>query len=283
MILHSNRQGSMICPNCKRLIGINAGECIYCGYKQPAMWGFAPFLKSIFGQLDLAKGIILFSAAMFILSLLLDPLKISFSISFFDFLSPDTLSLYRLGATGSYAIREGRWWTLITAIFLHGNILHIVMNMLWIRQLWTPVEDFFGISRAIIIFIFAGFLGFVFSTLWNINVPHITLGASGSLFGLLGALVAYGRKRGGSFGQAIYQQMLYYAVIILFMGFMMPRVDNSAHIGGFIGGYLGALMLGYTEYRPESRWHQLLALGLVLLTFFSFGLNIYQIILEKLS
>ncbi|MBN2093735.1 rhomboid family intramembrane serine protease [candidate division KSB1 bacterium] len=281
MQLNSKKHGSMICPNCNRLIGINATECIYCGYKQPAMWGFAPFLKNILVKFDLVKGVILFCAGIFILSLLLDPSKISFSISFFDFLSPDTLSLYNLGATGSIAIREGRWWTLITAIFLHGNILHIAMNMLWVRQLWIAVQDLFGASRVIIIFIFAGFLGFVFSTIWNINVPHVTLGASGSLFGLLGALIAYGRKRGGSFGQAIYQQMLYYAVILLFMGFMMPRVDNSAHIGGFIGGYLGALMLGFNEFRPETRWHNLIALGLILLTLFSFGFNIYLIILAK--
>ncbi len=282
MQLYSQKHGSMLCPNCNRLISINSEKCIHCGYQQPAMWGFAPLLKNIFGQINMVSGVIIFSAAIFILSLLLDPLKISFSISLFDFLAPDTLSLYRLGATGSIAISEGRWWTLITAIFLHGNILHIGMNMLWIRQLWNPVEELFGVSRVIIIYIFAGFLGFVLSTLWNINAPHITLGASGSLFGLLGALVAYGRKRGGSFGQAIFQQMLYYAAVLLFMGFMMPRVDNSAHIGGFIGGYLGALILGYNEHRPESRWHLLIAIGLILLTFFSFGYNIYEIILAKL-
>jgi len=271
----------MLCPNCKRLISVNAEECIHCGYKQPAMWGLGPFLTNLFGQIDLAKAVIIFCTATFIVSLLINPLKISFSISFFDFLSPDPLSLYKLGATGSLAIREGRWWTLLTAIFLHGNILHIAMNMLWVRQLWIAVQNLFGASRVIVIFIFAGFLGFVFSTLWNINVPHITLGASGSLFGLLGALIAYGRRRGGYFGQAIYQQMLYYAAILLFMGFMMPRVDNSAHIGGFIGGYLSAAVLGFTEYHEETRWHYLLALGLVLLTLFSFGYNIYLIILEK--
>jgi len=281
MQLYSRKQGSMLCPNCKRLISVNADECIHCGYKQPAMWGFAPVLKNIFGQFDLVKGIIAFCAAMFILSLLLDPRKISLSVSFFNFLSPGVESLFKLGASGALAIRMGRWWTLITAIFLHGSIIHIAMNMLWVRQLWTPVEEFFGVSRAIIIFIFAGFLGFVFSTIWNFNVQHITLGASGSLFGLFGALIAYGRKRGGYFGQAIYQQMLYYAVILLFMGFMMPRVDNSAHIGGFIGGYLGAVLLGFTEYRAETRWHHLLALGLVLLTLLSFGYNIYLIILGK--
>jgi rhomboid protease GluP len=99
--------------------------------------------------------------------------------------------------TGSYAMARGRFWTLITAIYLHGSLLHIVFNLLWIRQLGPAVEELFGTSRLILIFTFSGVAGFIISNLVGIQ---FTIGASGSIFGLLGALIYYGRHCGGVFG-----------------------------------------------------------------------------------
>ena len=92
---------------------------------------------------------------------------------------------------------HGEWWTLVTAIYLHGGVLHILFNVLWIRQLGPAVEELYGPARCFVIFTVSGAAGFVVSNL--LGVPF-TVGASGSIFGLLGAMVAFGRRRGGVFG-----------------------------------------------------------------------------------
>ena len=93
--------------------------------------------------------------------------------------------------------QAGHWWTLLTAIYLHGSVLHILFNVLWIRQLGPAVEQLYGPSRLVVIFTVAGAAGLLASNL--LGLP-LTIGASGSIFGLLGALVAFGQKRGGAFG-----------------------------------------------------------------------------------
>ncbi|MCG8607247.1 rhomboid family intramembrane serine protease, partial [bacterium] len=198
---------------------------------------------------------------------------------FFGFLSPSGSSLRALGMTGLVAMIEGRWWTLITAIYLHGGLLHILFNVMWIRQLGPVVEDFYGISRAFVIFTLAGVTGFLFSSYAFILSPSFavgyTIGASGSIFGLLGALVYYGRQRGGTFGAAVYRQTGQWAIVLFIFGFLFPGVDNFAHAGGFIGGYLSASFFGYSESKPETRTHQLLALGAIAMTVLAFLLAFF--------
>ena len=99
---------------------------------------------------------------------------------------------------------------------------------------------------------------------------RLTIGASGSIFGLLGALVFYGRDRGGSFGIALYQQFLGWAAILFVFGFLWPNVNNWAHAGGFVGGYLIARLVGYKEKKTETRVHRNVAVLTVILVIFSF-------------
>jgi len=93
----------------------------------------------------------------------------------------------------------GWWWTLLTGVYLHGSLLHILFNMLWVRQLAPAVEQLYGSGRLAVIYTVAGVAGFALSNAVGIR---FTLGASGAVFGLLGAMVAYGRSRGGAFGRA---------------------------------------------------------------------------------
>jgi rhomboid protease GluP len=144
-------------------------------------------------------------------------------------------------------LKDGRWYTMLSAIFLHGGLLHIFFNLLWIRSLGPTVEDGFGRARYFIIFMVAGVGGFWLSNL--LGGPYASrVGASGGVFGLLAATVVYGRNHGGSFGDAVSQRALMWAVFLLVFGFMMPRVDNMAHLGGFAFGYLAArLFLPYAD------------------------------------
>src|SRR5207244_9267799 len=135
--------------------------------------------------------------------------------------------------TGALAWAAGRWWTLVTAIYLHGGLLHILFNVLWIRQLGPAVEQLFGPARLAVIFTVAGAAGFAVSN--YAGVPF-TIGASGSIFGLLGAMVAYGRQRGGVFGSMVLRQYGQWALVLFVFGVLMAGVNNPAHAGGLAGG-----------------------------------------------
>jgi rhomboid protease GluP len=123
----------------------------------------------------------------------------------------------------------------------------------------------------VLIFTASGVLGFVLSNL--AGVPW-TIGASGAVFGLLGALVYYGRSRGGSFGLGVFRQYWQWALILFVLGFFMPGVNNLAHLGGFAGGYLAAMAVGYGERRPEQGLHRLAALGAIAVTALGFVLSL---------
>jgi len=267
-----NNIGAIICPNCKKLISASAETCVHCGMKNPNMWGLASVFRKVFGgQVSLVPIITAFCIGLYVVSLLLDLGAILQPRGMLSFLSPSMGSLYKLGMTGSFAIDRGRWWTLITAIYLHGGLLHIFFNVMWIKQLGPPVEDLYGVPRSFLIFTVAGVAGFALSSFAGNN---FTIGASGSIFGLLGAIIYYGRKRGGAFGAALYRQMGQWAIVLFIMGFLFPGIDNFAHAGGFAGGYAAAAVLGFTELKAENRNHQLAALAAIVLTVLAFLLTL---------
>lgn len=289
--------GSILCPSCGQLISVNAETCIHCGQKRPGLWGFGPMLRNLLGNYGFTEVFMAFCILLYGVSLLLDPKAIFQMRSFLSFLSPSHDSLERLGMTGVKAIVQGQWWTLITAIFLHGGLLHIYFNLSSIRQLAPAVEEFFGTTRLVLIFMISGIFGFVLSnlvgTLYLIYFRYMidpnswfhflldvryTIGASGSLFGLLGALTYYGRNRGGSFGVAIYKQSWQGALANLFLGLFIPIINNWAHIGGFISGYMVAMLLGYIEKRRENMSMQISAFSVIGLIIIAFGIVAWEIL-----
>jgi len=157
----------------------------------------------------------------------------------------------------------------LSASWLHGGGLHILFNMLWIRQLAPAVAEFFGTSRLVIIYTVGGAAGFALtSAMALLPLPgplsgaFFTVGASAPLFGLFGALYLYGKRTGS---RVISQQFLQYLVVWLAFGVVAGmggqnaiRIDNWAHLGGFAGGYLAARLLD--PLRPEKPGHMLAAL-----------------------
>jgi rhomboid protease GluP len=234
------------------------------------MWGFAGPLRKILGPRDYTHIITVTCIALYVASLLLDPAGAFRSRGIFDLLSPSQAALRVLGETGGLAWYRGEWWTLITAIYLHGSLLHILFNVLWIRQLGPAVEEVYGSARFFVIFTLAGVAGFVVS---NVVTGYPTIGASGSIFGLLGAIVAFGRKRGGAYGALVLRQYGQWALIMFLMGlFMGGGVNNFAHAGGFVGGFVAGLVMSLVERRAESFMDRLLAGLCVALTVGSFAL-----------
>ncbi len=268
-----NAKRAILCPNCKKLISADAEVCIHCGMKNPGRFGIHSIFHKLFGgHFGFIQAVIYFCVGVYIVSLLIHPSGLFRSKNPLSFLGPSQWSVLLLGGTGKYPLQFGRWWTLITAIYLHGSILHIAFNLLWIRQLGPMVEGLFGSARLIIIFTVSGLVGFMLSTMMG---TQLTIGASGSIFGLLGALVYYGRARGGIFGEIIYPQILTWAIVLFVFGFIAPNIDNFAHLGGFIGGYLAGNFLSYQERKPETLRDRTLAAILIVITVLAFVINLF--------
>ncbi len=265
-------QGSIVCPTCGRLIAVQEPRCPYCETWQPGLFGWTPALQRLFGgHLDLISLIVASCIVLYVVALLLQPEAITNPRGLMSFLSPGTRSLYQLGMTGGVAWRAGWWWTVLTAIFLHGSLLHIFFNVMWIRDLGPIVTDFYGPARAFVLFEAGGIVGFLVS---NVMTGTPTIGASGAIFGLLAALIVYGRRHGSSM---LSTQVLQWAVILFVMGFLLPAVNNWAHAGGFAGGWVAAHMVGVRQGGRESTGVLLLALALIVATAVGFGLSFVRV------
>ena len=254
---------SMLCPNCRRLISNDEPACPYCGIARPgARWkrAFAEVIS--LRRFDPVMAIIAVNAAFYLFSLLLNPAALGLSANPMTFLSPSDGSLFLLGATGTLPIAYGRWWTLISATFLHGGILHIFFNMMALRQLAPFILDAFGLHRFAILYVWTGVAGFFVSYL--AGVP-LTIGASAPVCGLIGAILYYGKSRGGFYGEAIYRQAMGWVVGLVLFGLFLPGINNWAHGGGIVSGLLLAFITGYRERRKETSIHRILGTGSIVI------------------
>jgi len=208
--------------------------------------------------------IIFINVGMYILSLVLRPSSIHLTMSPFSMLSPSSESLLLLGATGAIPVLQmDRWWTLVSAGYLHGGVLHILFNMLAFRQLATVVREEYGVTRMFAIYALGGVAGYLVSVLAGVR---LTIGASASVCSLIGAILYYGKSRGGLHGQTLYKQVGGWALGIFLFGLLVPGINNWAHGGGILAGAgLGAL-LGYQEKVRENLFHRVLGVGCMMIT-----------------
>jgi rhomboid protease GluP len=264
--------GAMLCPRCGRLTHPDAAECLVCGLRHPGRWRWAAGVSRLMRRGGFTTLVTAACIALYVISILLDPSAALRPRGPFDLFSPSGRALDWLGMTGAFAWHDGRWWTLLTAIYLHGSLLHILFNVLWIRQLGPAVEELYGPARFFVIYTVAGVVGFVVSNAIGVS---FTVGASGSIFGLLGAMVAFGRRRGGVFGAMVLRQYGQWALVLFLLGFFMAGVNNLAHAGGFAGGFAAGLILSFSERRQESHVERLIAAGLLALTGIAFLLALW--------
>ena len=265
-------QGSIVCAGCNNLVGINEERCPFCGAWRPGLFGWAPVLRSVVGnRLDLIPLIVGTCVTLYALALLLQPEAIFEGGGFLSMLSPGGRALYMLGMTGGFAWQAGWWWTLLTAIYLHGSLLHIFFNVMWIRNLGPAAAEAFGPARMFVLFNIAGAAGFFASNAMS-GAP--TIGASGSIFGLLAALIVYGRKRGSSL---MTRQLWQWAIILGIFGFLMPGINNWAHGGGFAGGWVAASLMGFIDERRESTALLITSLVFIAITVVGVGLSFVNV------
>ena len=162
-------------------------------------------------------------------------------------------------AGGNYAplVQKGEVWRLATALFLHGGLLHVGLNMLALYQAGQVVERLFGRIGFTFIYLLAGLLGNVASLWWKQG--PVSVGASGAIFGVYGALLAYLSVQRGSVPGEVFKEMragtLGFIGYSLFAGFALPGIDNAAHLGGLVGGLaLGATMAMPLAAPELVRW-----------------------------
>jgi rhomboid protease GluP len=241
-VLKRQRTGSVLCTSCGVLVGVNDAACYNCGRRNPGLWGWAPVLRSLGHDLGFMPFIVGACGVIYVMSYALT--LAAFGGSFGGMLSPSGAVLNYLGNSGAVPVFvQGRWLTLLSASWLHGNLLHIAFNMLGVWQLVPAIAELYGPGRTVIIYTLAGVAGFFLSSVIGYLAPGLpflgapyTVGASASLFGLIGAAAYYGRRSGSRMAS---NQAWSYAISMGAYGFLLPggMVDNAAHIGGFAGGY----------------------------------------------
>jgi rhomboid protease GluP len=246
---------SLLCPSCRKLISADEEVCPYCGLRRPA----ARWKKGLFTLFRLdaettVRDIIYLNVALYAISLALMPTRLGMSANPFALLSPSDQSLLLLGATGKLPISGfHRWWSLLSANYLHGSLLHIFFNMAALWQIGPLVVQEYGVNRMVVLYTLSGVVGFLVSYLAGVV---LTIGASAAICGLIGAGLYYGKSRGGTYGQALYQRLLGWAVGIFLFGFVAQGINNWAHAGGMGAGFLLAMALGYQDRGREVQAHR---------------------------
>ena len=248
-------KGPLLCPACHRLISADEPKCPYCGLSAPGSNLRQTVWLKIFKDGDrLVGALIIMNIIMYILSLVISRRGPQVSGNPMMFLSPDSQALFLLGATGTLPIdRFHHWWTLLSASYLHGSMLHILFNMVALRQISHLIIVEYGTYRMVAIYTLSGVAGFLIS--YVAGVPF-TIGASAAVCGLIGAALYFGKSRGGRYGQTIYRQVGSWALGIFLIGFMVPGINNWAHGGGMAAGALLAMLLGYHERMREQSLHR---------------------------
>jgi rhomboid protease GluP len=272
---------SILCPDCKKLISVSESRCPFCGTSRPgSRWKNNPWTRGFRDPNQFVKMLIGINIGMYVISILFNPRATGLSMNPLTFLSPSENSIFILGATGTVPIDEyHRVWTLISASFLHGGILHIFFNMAALRQLAAVVNREYGVYRMFVIYTVSGIVGFLISYLAGVA---FTIGASASVCGLVGALLYYGKSRGGIYGRHLYRQIFIWVIFLFVFGLVVPGINNWGHGGGILAGIISGYLAGYQEKKRENIIHKTLA-GLCAATtlavlFWAVGSSVYYVL-----
>lgn len=157
----------------------------------------------------------------------------------------DTGVLIEYGANLDVLVKNGEYYRLLTSMFLHSGLLHLFFNMYALYIIGPQVESFFGKTKYLIIYLLSGISGSLLSVAFNVNT--VSVGASGAIFGLFGALLYFGYNYRGYLGNVIKSQILPVVIINLIFGFISTGVDVAGHIGGLIGGIMVSSVLGSSD------------------------------------
>ncbi len=188
-----------------------------------------------FKKYKITYSIIILNTFVYIISALLSQ----------DFIDMDVETLVDMGALyGPFTVLKSEWWRLFTAMFLHGGMTHLLMNMFSLYLIGRGAENYFDTKSYIAIYLFSGLLGGLVSL--YVHPASVGVGASGAIFGVFGALAGFFLAHRGQIAEHTKRFMKEFAIIIginLVIGFSIPAVDVSAHLGGLIVGLIGGFVI----------------------------------------
>lgn len=249
-----------MCPNCRAFISTADKVCPYCELVlgPPAVERRAPadVLGGLIPHARFTTVVILLINAGFYLAGALPDLGLGRG-----------LPLFEAGAKYGPGIRAGQWWRLITAGFLHGGILHLLMNSWVLFDLGAQTEENYGTSRYLVIYLASTITGFYASYLWSPYSPSV--GSSAGIFGLLGAMIALGVRDKSSYGAALRAHYVQWGIYALILSALFAATDNAAHIGGVAGGFALAYVAGTPRRTTDGIWQVAgwAAIGITVLAF----------------
>ena len=185
--------------------------------------------------------------------------------------SLNTQTLINFGANYLPLTKSGEYYRLLTSAFLHIGIIHLALNMYSLFVVGTSIEYFYGKIKYLLIYLYSALIGSLFTVILSSN-NTVAAGASGAIFGLLGAMLYFGYHYRGYIGNSIISQIVPVVLINLFFGFITPGIGNAAHIGGIIGGYIISMAVGFDNDKDKSKMHGIIIsiILLVFLTYISF-------------
>ncbi|HEX2663531.1 MAG TPA: rhomboid family intramembrane serine protease [Candidatus Acidoferrum sp.] len=238
-----------LCPVCGALVGVKATRCHECGANlRFSLAALSRKLSGLFGdnEAPVTTVLLIVNIAM---------LGVSW-LSFAAVGQGGGLTIlwglggepqYRLGASLGLAIfYEHEWWRLITAMFLHGGLIHIGFNMMALMQLGPPLEELYGSARYLFLYVVTGAFGFLASA----AAGNFSIGASGALLGLVGLMLAVTSKRGGTYMRELRSRLISSVAILFVLGFMHMGIDNWAHGGGLAAGFLLGKL--FADHKPVT-------------------------------
>lgn len=158
----------------------------------------------------------------------------------------DLLDTY--GSKYNSKILAGEYWRLFTPIFLHVNEIHLLMNSYFLYSIGKLVEGIYGSSKFIFVYLIAGVMGNIASFAFS---PYTSVGASGALMGMLGALLYYGLENPTQFKRYFGYNIIANIVIMVIFGLSNSHIDNYAHFGGMAGGFLASGIVGLGNLRSK--------------------------------
>ena len=248
-----------LCPACGTLVGASATRCHQCGASMT--FSLAAASKSLSKLMPTTSpatyAILTLSCVMYGLSLLwtirLNGMQAPAGGGLGALMGFGAIAgnvLIRLGASLPLAINLFQPWRFVTAVFLHGSVMHIVFNMWVLMDIGPQIEELYGSARYLFIYVLTGIGGYVVSSTFG----KFSVGGSGALLGLIGVLLAITTGRRSAGMQMLRGQIIRWLIYIAVFGFLFPGIDNFAHAGGLAAGFLlGKVMVDRAPVSPEER------------------------------
>jgi rhomboid protease GluP len=254
-----------LCPACGQLVGASATHCHQCGASMSYSLAAASRSLSRFMPQTAPVTYVILSLCCVLYGV---SLLATIHQSGFEAPSGGLGAIFGLGGiSGNVLARMGaslplpydlaQPWRLVTAVFLHGSLLHIGFNMWVLMDIGPMIEEMYGSARFFFIFTATGACGYLASATFG----HFSVGASGALLGMIGVLLALTTGSRSMGMRMLRSQLITWLVYIAVMGLLMPGIDNLAHLGGFVSGFVLGKLMADRQPADAAERRQAFALG----------------------